>query len=384
MRPIDIYRRSENQFVEYYANASAAQHEAWKRVYDARLAKRKAELGEKLYQLQQRSKDGWKNIRGQVEHMRKLNKDERGNVDRREHKAKNKTVSPGGAWLANQMGRKEMIGLAEAYITVSAIIRFVTDFKDGAHAFITPDMHNMFMKEDKSCPWIKGWGRDYNFVAPLPEAQAMIGRASGANGAGLWELEDQLGVPAGLWVKKCQLYGFSIYSYRIDHHNIAGNLEDMELKMPSGFESQAYGSQWKYQHAGKTKYYGSQEKNYIEDRDRYETDKELEERLQDERLLLDEDKAAEFVKGEWLPFGFTSGGMREAVMPKWDREKFLKKISDKVLTTELLSCLRDNTAKVIRAGGWRKYNPSAKNLPKDPKDDPIPFEGSTRLIVSRV
>ena len=76
MRPIDIYRRSENQFVQYYENASAAQHEAWKRAFDARLAKRKADLGEKLYQqCAKASQDGWKNIRGQVEHMRELNKD---------------------------------------------------------------------------------------------------------------------------------------------------------------------------------------------------------------------------------------------------------------------------------------------------------------------
>ncbi len=111
---------SENQIVQYSRDADLAQQLACQKAGEERLEKRKAELGEKLYQqCAKASQDGWKNIRGQVEHMRELNKDERGNVDRREHKAKNKTVSPGGAWLANQMGRKDMIGLAEAYITAA-------------------------------------------------------------------------------------------------------------------------------------------------------------------------------------------------------------------------------------------------------------------------
>ncbi len=245
---------SENYYQqgEYHRDADHAQQmeEALQKARDERLEKLKAELGEKLYQeWAKASQDrGWNNIRGQVNFMAELNKDERAsNALRlasywtRQHPDKiDKTVSAGGAWLANQMGRKDMITCADAYVTAAEMSLFFSDFEKGAHAFITPDMHKKFDKHRKKWAYIKGWGRDKNFVAPWPVAEKMIAKASGANGGGLWELEDNLGIPEGDWVKACKPYGYSIYSYRISSEDF----KELGLKMPSGFVSGDYGSQW--------------------------------------------------------------------------------------------------------------------------------------------
>jgi hypothetical protein len=215
----------------------------------------------------------------------------------------NKTKSPGAAWMANQLGRKDVIGPSSDYIAESALREHLSRFAAGAHSFISGVWHRRIQGLDPSASWCKGWGRDYNFVAPLADANRMVASASSPTGGGLWELEESLGVPSGQWVRECEGDRYGIYRYIIKDTN------KIALSIPSGHESQAYGSWW------------------------------------------DKDK---FVYGQWEPGGSTSGGKSESVIEALPREKLVEAIG-KGLDIELDMSMAAQTQAVIDAGGWSAW-----------------------------
>ncbi len=215
----------------------------------------------------------------------------------------NKTKSPGAAWMANQLGRKDIIGSSSDYIAESAVREHLGKFAAGAHSFISGVWHRRIQGLDPSASWCKGWGRDYNFVAPLGDANKMVAKASSPTGGGLWELEESLGVPTGQWVRECEQDQYGIYRYIIKDTN------KIALNIPSGHESQAYGSWW------------------------------------------DKDK---FVYGQWEPGGATSGGKSESVIEALPRDKLLEAIG-KGLDIELDMSMAAQTQAVINAGGWSAW-----------------------------
>lgn len=183
----------------------------------------------------------------------------------------NTTQSPGSAWMANQMGRKEIIGSSVTYLGPDAPGTMhhahLQRFLSGAHAFITPALHykiygewNLVPEKDRS--WaadrFKGWGvirddgtTDFNFVAPLDDADAMVQSACTPDGGGLFQLEQTLGIPCGDWVNQCTLpaseshkHGgamFGIYRYTVVAPR---DNRRFNLRVPSGAEMGAYGSWW--------------------------------------------------------------------------------------------------------------------------------------------
>ncbi len=344
------------QFNEIRMRDYAAKREAWLRSLGAR-ADAVVTRAEANWSRIRKAKDQMGEFNAKVSEARKLKNKTTSRGLRGEGNAygkENRTSSPGAAWLANQMGRKDIIGLAETYADSFQMAAFFSEFSEGAHAFITPNMHEMMSTYDKQWEYIKGWGKDFNFVAPLPVAEQLLHDASLPNiGGGLWELEEGFGIPSGFWVDACKSHNYCIYRY------IIPNPEKLGLKMPSGSESQAYGSQWKTPVGDKTKYYGDQQnmqvqaKGYEKGWKREETNDELEERLKIERGFLSD--LSEFVKGEWMPFGMTSGGMREAVLPKMFRKDFLENIKKETIKVEPYQKLSDNTQNVIDFGGWANW-----------------------------
>jgi len=71
-------------------------------------------------------------------------------------------------------------------------------FIEGAHAFIDPNTSNKIVNADpKQNMGFKGWGIDYNFVAPLNEAEALNKKALADKG--IATIEKDLGIPEGNW-----------------------------------------------------------------------------------------------------------------------------------------------------------------------------------------
>lgn len=211
------------------------------------------------------------------------------------------THTAGGAWLANQMGRKDIIGDVEEYIPFSERSKHLEQFLTGAHAFITPQIHKNIhnLNEDPKSNW-GGWGADYNFVAPLSKADKLVESASASGAAGIFDLEKALGVPRGQWVKQCAP-DYVIYRYKIL------NPKALNLRIPSGKERNAYGSWW---------------------------------------------KGDEFVKGEWNPGGQTSGGASEAVIDKISLDE-LQTLGKDVLHIVPDASMAENTRRILaeEAGG---------------------------------
>lgn len=205
------------------------------------------------------------------------------------------THSAGGAWLANQMGRKEMIGDVEEYIPLNERSRHLEQFLTGAHAFITPQIHKNIhsLNEDPKSNW-GGWGADYNFVAPLSKADELVASASAPGASGIFDLEKALGVPRGQWVSQCAP-DYAIYRYKVM------DPAALNLRIPSGRERNAYGSWW---------------------------------------------KDNKFVEGEWTPGGKTSGGASEAVIDKISLDK-LNTLGRDVLDIVLDSSMAENTRRVL-------------------------------------
>jgi hypothetical protein len=131
----------------------------------------------------------------------------------------------------------------------------------------------------------------------------MVRAASSPGGGGLWQLEEMLGVPTGQWVRECKDNHYGIFRYIIKDTN------KIALSIPSGHESQAYGSWW------------------------------------------DKDK---FVYGQWEPGGTTSGGKSECVIEALPRDKLLEAIGNG-LEIMFDTSMADQTRAVIAAGGWSEW-----------------------------
>ena len=268
-----------------------------------------------------KAKARWGRIRGAVDESRTFNKGTRGTAVMDQMRAgvraekerqfgvaegpeerprsSGRTHTAGGAWLANQMGRKDMIGDVEEYIPFNERSKHLAQFLTGAHAFITPQIHKNIhnLNEDPKSNW-GGWGADYNFVAPLARADALVEAASAPGARGIFDLEKALGVPKGQWVKQCAP-DYVIYRYKVL------DPQALNLRIPSGRERNAYGSWW---------------------------------------------KGDEFVKGEWNPGGQTSGGASEAVIDKLSLDK-LQSLGKDVLDIVPDGSMAGNTRQALAEEG---------------------------------
>ena len=248
--------------------------------------------------------------------------------------ATNKTESAGAAWMANQMGFKDIIGSSDQYLgdrnsPGTPHFEHLERFRGGAHSFIVPIIHYKIFGLVEEIPeaqresaekYFKGWGaiddagkKDFNFVAPLADADALVAAASASGGGGLFELEAKLGIPCGSWVRQCELRPsaanrlgakFGIYRYIV---NSPREGLDFNLRVPSGFEKMAYGSWWSKDADGK---------------------------------LL------EFTFGEWQPGGTTSGSAVEAVIDAIPRGDLMKHTRSGRITVTLDTSLSAQTEAV--------------------------------------
>lgn len=204
-----------------------------------------------------------------------------------------RTSSAFGALLASQVDNKELIGSADTWMgsrkdALSVQSKHLEAFEDTGHSFITPWVHGMINKAkavdpaDKTGGW-GGWGADANFVAPVADAEKAIVAASKPGARGIFDLEKDLGIPAGQWVKGCAP-DYGIWRY------VVKGASGLGLRAPSGGESGAYGSWWKGDPAKAPQ---------------------------------------EYQEGLWRPGGKTEGGKTEAVIDRID----LADLKDKVEMT---------------------------------------------------
>jgi hypothetical protein len=246
-----------------------------------------------------KAKAGWATIGAAVDKSRDFN-DGLGHSSAGESGASKKTVSAGGAWLANHVGNKEKIGSVDEYMgrkddPTSKHSKHLEQFLDGAHAFITPWVHTQIFNLNEDGSGWGGWGQDFNFVAPLGVADALVEKAAAPGAGGIWDLESELGIPPGQWVKGCAPT-YSIYRYKVH------DPKKLRIVIPSGNETNAYGSWWK--------------------KDDYQA-------------------------GQWEPKGHTEGGAAEAVVKKLSIAE-LKKLGTDVLEIVEEKRLAENTMRVIQ------------------------------------
>lgn len=246
-----------------------------------------------------KAKARWGGLKGLVAESAKFNE---GTKPAASDSDKEKTTSAGGAWLASQVGSKEKIGSADAYMgsrsdPTSAHSEHLKQFASGAHAFITPAIHRNIHNLPGAWANFGGWGSDANFVAPLSSADALVKEAAGEKGRGIWELEERLGIPKGQWVKACAP-DYNVYRYII--HDTA----KFNLRIPNGNERGAYASEWwngKYQ------------------------------------------------RGQWQPKGYTEGGAVEAVIDKISIDD-MKLLEKEVFEIVNETALAENTRKYLPDG----------------------------------
>ena len=142
------------------------------------------------------------------------------------------SLNADGASMARRMDRSDQIGSPELLFNPEHIRNHLGKFAEGAHAFITPEK-NKNIKGD----W--GWGKDNNFVSPLPEADALVNKAQGEKG--LFTLEEALGIPhfkSWSWANVNENPENVMWRY------IIPKPQDYNLDMASGKESGAYKDEW--------------------------------------------------------------------------------------------------------------------------------------------
>jgi hypothetical protein len=123
------------------------------------------------------------------------------------------------------------IGGPETFMSQEQIDLHLDIFKmGGANAFIVDEFH-----KNINGAW-GGWGRDRNFVAPLPRANELVVKALKEDG--IRTLEEACGITAWSWVEKCPK-GI-IWRYIIEPDKI----EKAGLSMAGGKETGAYGNEW--------------------------------------------------------------------------------------------------------------------------------------------
>jgi hypothetical protein len=227
-----------------------------------------------------------------------------------------KTTTAGGAYIASQVGLKEKIGSAAAYITPEEREGHLGDFIRGAHAFVSNDAYLKIRGEHMTEANFNAWGAGSNFVAPLADADKLVDQASADGGRGLFELEEKLGIPKLFWVKQCKSADYGIWRFKVLKP------EALNLRIPSGSEYGAYAS-WV-------------------------------------------DKAGAAHRGEWRPGGRTLGGAKEAVIDQIGvgkygeagenaglatRNKLAQLERDGILKVELDTSMSANTKRVLREMG---------------------------------
>lgn len=113
------------------------------------------------------------------------------------------------------------------------------DFKYGAHAFITPFLSKNILNELNDN--FKGWGKDYNFVTPLPEADAVHNKAMKEKG--IITLEQELGIPISWSITKNNPEK-KMYRYIIERPKNFYPDGEILLSLATGNESGAYVNEW--------------------------------------------------------------------------------------------------------------------------------------------
>jgi hypothetical protein len=225
-----------------------------------------------------------------------------------------KTRTAGGAFIASQVNSKEKIGATAAYTTPEQRDGHLGEFMKGAHAFVSNDAYLKITGRHLTEANFNAWGSDSNFVAPLAEADALVKLAAGPDGRGLFQLEQELGIPPSSWVNQCKSSDYAIWRFKILKPQV------LNIRIPAGSEYGAYGS-WV-------------------------------------------DKEGNAHRGEWRPNGQTLGGAREAVIDKVGagkygasgeeagletRNQLAKLQADGVLEIVLDTSMSENTKKVLAA-----------------------------------
>jgi len=242
------------------------------------------------------AKKGWGKIKSVVDKSKTFNE---GTTPSKASGDSATTTTAGGAWLASQVGSQEKIGSVDDYMgsrddADSQQSKHLEQFLGGGHAFITAWIHKQIFNLNEDGSGWGGWGRDANFVAPLAEADALVAKAAEPGARGIWDLEVALGIPEGSWVKGCAP-NYNIMRY------IVHDPRALNLRIPSGNESGAYGSWW--------------------NKDQYQA-------------------------GQWNPKGRTEGGAAEAVIDKISLAD-LQKLGKEVLEIKEETSLADNTNRVV-------------------------------------
>lgn len=172
---------------------------------------------------------------------------------------------------------REQIPTPEQIFTQEAINKHLEKFANGAHAFIDADT-SAKIKGDIQTPHFKGWGIDYNFVAPLGEAEKLHSQASKENG--IINLEHGCGI--------------NNYNWSRSDWNPKKEMVRWTIPKPQSFK--------------------------LENNDTF--------------LSMATGKETGALVNEWVAGGFTLGGMPEAVIKAIPREQLLKALADGKIKSE--------------------------------------------------
>ena len=110
------------------------------------------------------------------------------------------------------------------------------EFLPGAQAFVSNDAYLKIRGKHLTEANFNVWGAGSNFVAPLADADKLVEAASAEGGRGLFQLEEELGIPKLFWVDQCKSADYGIWRFKILKP------EALNLRIPSGGEYGAYGS----------------------------------------------------------------------------------------------------------------------------------------------